>query len=296
MRRSAWLGTVGFAGVIVAVAACSSNSAPGDKYPAVGDFCKAKAQAECQAANFCEVDQPTCVTARTQDCNTFTQALLAKGRAYVPGNAPKCVDLATSTYATNSVKDPSTAFATLEDTCNRVFGGAVAKNAACSSDYDCTGSLICDKGFCGEKTVVKNAGDGCANPGEVCDVGLYCTGTPARCTPKLVLNQPCSATAPCVESAYCSGGTCIARVPVGSACALTNAAACALDPGTPCVTSDDCATSFCDAYNPSGAKCGTVLTFSVGEPTLCSLFSQPGTVVSTPVPDAGAPAADAASE
>jgi hypothetical protein len=302
------MGLVGFAGFVAAAAvvgACSGSSPPGDKYPAMGDFCKAKAQGECaQVAGFCEVDQTACVTARTQDCIDFGTKAQGKGRAYVPGNAPACVDLATSTYSTNSIKDPATTLATLEDTCNRVFSGSVPKNGACSSDYDCTGTLICDKKHCGEKTVVKNANDGCANAGEVCDVGLYCnqpgSGALPVCTPKMAVNQPCSDAAPCVESAYCVAGTCQPRQATASACTLPDAviAACDDDPGTPCVTSDSCTSNFCDDYNPAGSRCGSILTFSVGEPRLCTLFTAPVTSVSAPpTPDAGpTPVGDAAAE
>jgi hypothetical protein len=296
MRTSAWFGLLGIAGGMAAMAAaCSSTSAPTDKYPSVDSFCEALAGAECQEAAYCEVDASACKAVRKPLCLADATKAQGQGRTYTPSKAPDCVDAATKTYGSNNINPAD--LRTLSDTCGRVYQGSVAKNAQCTPDpnlavsdpdlaqaqasLQCAGDAICDKNHCGDK-VTKTSGQGCANPGEVCDTGYYCAGTngnPMVCTPKLTLNQPCSATAPCAETFHCVSGACQARADIGGACGV-NA---------------DCTSNFCDQYN--GFKCGKALIFAPAEAVLCGQYGGAPVDGGQPnVPDSGAPSADAASE
>jgi hypothetical protein len=263
-------------------AACSSTATPGDKYPAQGDFCKALAVAECQEAQYCEVDATACETVRSQVCLGKATAALGQGRAYVPKAAPDCVDQATAAFAKNPITSDSLAFAEASlnpaadfvGKCEAVFAGSVDKNGQCTKDVQCSSGRVCDKGYCADK-VTKAGNDPCANPGEVCDTGFYCTGSPMHCTAKLTTSQPCNATAPCVEADYCLAGTCAQRLAIGAAC-----------------TGDgDCTSGFCDVYN--GAVCGPSIVFAPAEKTLCAAL----TSATSGPPDAGpAPVGDAATD
>jgi hypothetical protein len=273
----------------VAVVVACSSSTPGDKYPSVDSFCDALAAAECQEAANCDLDLTACKTFRKPLCLSSAAGAQGTGRTYTPSKGPDCVDLATKVWGSNNVAPAD--IASVTDTCARVFQGSIAANHSCSSNatptadeaaqdsLKCTGDLICDKTLCGTK-VVKHAGEGCANPGEVCDTGYYCTGSPAvTCTPKLQANQPCSVSAPCLESLRCVTGTCQPRADLGGACA----------------SDDDCTTGFCDKYN--GYKCGKALIFAPAETVLCGNYGGPQVDAGQPpvtTPDAGG--SDAASD
>ena len=225
------LGLIALAGG-VAVVACSTETAS-DPYPTVDSFCSAKANIECKdSAALCGVTADACKGARTQACHTLANG--AVGRTYTPSSAQDCLDKTTAVYADRVVnKDKETA---ATDACNRVFAGTKNKADACTGLYDCTSSLVCDKGFCADK-VEKQPNDGCSNAGEVCTSGYYCqqNGSQSFCKPDKNQGEPCSAKDPCNSGLRCVN-TCIPLAASGEACD----------------TSNDCATTLCD---PTSKKC-----------------------------------------
>ncbi len=248
-RHGRWLGFLGAAGVMIA--ACSSASEP---YPSASAFCAALANEQCQIAAACAVPKDNCTMARKALCAEVA-ARLPANRQYTAGNAPACIDKTHAYYAADHVPLTPTEVAELDDACGRVFSGTVDRNGACASTFDCAGSLICDKGRCGERTVKTHAGDGCANAGEVCDAGLYCTATDRICAPKKKQGEACSAIdAPCLETLLCNL-TCMPRFATGAAC----------------TSNDQCeaAAPYCDVYNN---VCDDGIRFSVSQKALCAEF------------------------
>jgi hypothetical protein len=250
-----WLGVViavGLGGVLSV--ACSSSSS--DKYGSSDSFCSAKAVEECQIAAACAVDAAACKTKRAALCNQHATDVASSGRKYTSGNAQACIDKMHKLYSTQTITPSALADAT--DTCERVFSGTVANNAACKTSYDCAStSSICDKGLCGTKTT-KNVGDGCANAGEVCGGDSYCSKTtPNVCLAKKASGQPCDADNPCsTTAALRCDNTCKDAYPAGHVCA----------------TDADCATAapFCDVYN--GNICDLGMIFAPAEKALCAQY------------------------
>lgn len=268
-----WLGLlVGFSLSGAAVMACSSTTT--DKYPTYDSMCTDVAAQECQVASTCLVTTDACTTARKTIClSNASAAISSGGRSYTAGRAEDCVNKTRDTYKKSPITPKD--LADLADTCGRVYAGSKQKGDACTSNYDCTGSMICDKSHCADK-VQKNKGDGCANPGEVCETGTYCasSGDVKICTPKLDLGGACDATKPCLETARCENGTCTARVGIGQSCSTTRDAT---DPNADCSS----AAPYCDTA--AGSLCAPGLSFAAKAPD-CSAYG--GTAV-TPVVDAG---------
>jgi hypothetical protein len=245
--------TVAVSGLVaVTLVACSSSS---EKYASTDGFCAALADEECQIAGACAVPKDSCTAARKARC-TAGAASVAANRKYTPGNAQACIDKAHTYYAATHVPLTPEETAEIDEACGKVFSGTVLKNATCASTFDCEGSLICDKGRCGDKTIVKNVSDGCANAGEVCDTGLFCaTTTPNVCIAKKKEGEACNADNPCLETLLCNV-TCSPRFTAGQAC----------------TSNDDCAPSapYCDVY--SGKICDDGIRFAPGQKTLCAEF------------------------
>jgi hypothetical protein len=251
----AWLGTglvVGAIGILAA--ACSSTAA--DKYASSESFCSALADEECQSAAACAVPKDKCLTARQNLCNAGAAQAVSQGRQYKPANAQSCIDKAHKYYDATHVPLTPAELADMAEECGRVFAGTIERNGACTSDLSCSDSLICDKGRCGARSVVRNANDGCANAGEVCDTGLYCsTASPNVCQPRKKLGETCDKDAPCIESLRCEV-TCKPRLPAG----------------TKCTSDDECDVSapYCSPWD--GNICNDGIRFSVKETELCKTF------------------------
>jgi len=115
----------------------------------------------------------------------------------------------------------------------------------CTMDHDCDVDLICDKGRCGTTKRV-SPGAGCANVGEICPRGEYCTsakGVPA-CGKRQGKGQPCASNDICLESLRCGASAlCEDRLAIGSGCTVN----------------DDCATHYCSPYS---AVCEMELNFA----------------------------------
>jgi hypothetical protein len=239
--------------------ACSSSSS-GPKYPDTASFCSAWATEECQVAARCAVPSANCTSARQADCQTFASTATADlTRTYNSGNAEACIDkihdLYSSAASGTAITPPQ--MADMADVCNRTFSGNVQSLKACTSNYDCSGSLICDKNFCANSTT-KNLGDPCGDPGDVCASGAFCS-TPAgstlsQCVAEGAQGAACSAAAPCQPSLRCA-----------------NTCGPLLQAGTLCATDADCDPSapYCDPN--VGNKCDQGLSFAAGAPA-CSTY------------------------
>jgi hypothetical protein len=248
-----WLG-LGASLALVSLVACSSSSS-GPKFPDTASFCNQWATEECQVASRCAAPAATCQSARQADCQTFASTASGDGqRSYNSGNAEACINKIHDLYsgaATGSSITP-TQMADMADVCNRTFSGNVQSLKACTSSYDCSGSLICDKNFCANSTT-KNLGDPCGDPGDICASGSFCstpTGGLAQCVAEGAQAATCSATQPCQPTLRCDN-TC---GPLFQA-------------GTLCATSADCDPSapYCDPT--IGSKCDSGLTFAAGAPS-----------------------------
>jgi hypothetical protein len=258
MKLRAWLcsATVTFCTGLVA-AGCGGGGS--SKPLIVDDFCTQKAQKECQVTVRCATDKTTCETQRRALCMTFAQATMSPTRPFRPENVAACISETNRVYAKTSPITP-TDLASMDDACNYVFQGSVARDGTCATKYDCTGKVICDRAMRCETQVNKNNGDDCSGAGAVCTQGLYCTGTPVpRCMAKKVLTNVCDDMNPCIETLRCMGGICAAR-------AMAN---------DPCATDDDCPTTapYCDPN--VGNHCDSGLSFAGGAPS-CAAFGGSG--------------------
>jgi hypothetical protein len=251
MKVRAWLW------ITVAVAAAAAHvgcSGGGSKKPlTVNDFCTMKAEAECQAATRCGTTATACQSQRQALCMQFAQATMSATRPFQPGNVSNCVNKTSSTYAKQTITP--TDLAAMNDTCNYVFQGSQAKDGTCANKYECSGMVICDSNHLCETQVTRNNGDPCTGPGDVCNTGLYCTGTPvARCAPKKMLNDTCDDMTPCLETLRCVNGTCLGRAMPGESCTSD----------ADCPTTGSSAAPYCDPY--IGNKCDSGLSFGGGAP------------------------------
>lgn len=114
----------------VALASLSGGCAAhhDDAFPTVDDFCRARAAAECQAADSCGGDSfESCTGARADACVAeAAHAIGDRRRSYIAGNAPQCVDAVRRAYSIASQSQAlestrAAASASLEDACGHVF-------------------------------------------------------------------------------------------------------------------------------------------------------------------------------
>ena len=248
----------------IAAGACTIQ--PAAPYPDVSSFCTAKAKAICEASAICAIDPNLCQTNQVSKCSQDAQSAEGEGRTYQSGNAPNCIDSLKAAFGNNASQVPYAAWVgpgSLTDKCERVFAGKAGNNQPCSSDYDCSGNLICSSVAPGSTTTAKvcatltmlAAQAYCGEPGQECAPDTYCappqTGAAAQCIPAAQSGQACSAAVPCVSSQRCDAntGTCSPRLPPG---------------GMPCTADTDCSSiaPYCDIY--ANNRCTIGLTFATG--------------------------------
>jgi hypothetical protein len=256
-----WLG----AAVFLAMAAAGCGGGGGTTAVTPATFCAQVADKECQVTTKCGIaDKTACTTVRAAKCMAQATERAVAPRVFTVANINNCVNQVNSVYSTNGMITVAKLDA-MDDACQYVFQGNIKEGKDCTVKYDCEGTLICDTAkspsLCAKK-VVKNMGDLCGNPGEVCNTGSYCTkmGDVFRCVAKLTANQACDVDAnPCVEALRCLAGTCQTRA----------------DSGGACTSDDDCATTvpYCDPY--IGNKCDQGLTFGGGA-AACAAFGGSG--------------------
>jgi hypothetical protein len=252
---------VAFGGLALATAACSSDDGP--KYGSVDSFLDALADAECAGvATRCGLDRETCVRARKTYWRTWASA--RSDREYVASKAERCVDDWRRAHEDGALEareiDPFVRDSVAER-CERVFEGKGEALAPCNIDlggFDCAGDLICDQlgdvarnTFICAKRVEKKNGEGCANPGEVCERGFYCAGEIAVCVPKKRENEACGPASPCAEDFRCDGTACRPRLKAMDAC----------------TSRDECPSSAPLCTEVAGARrCLASLTFGTASP------------------------------
>lgn len=258
-----WLGPLVFtASSIVALGACTTSDP--DKYPSTDSFCSARAAEECQVSTRCGTSAESCKRQRAALCMNEASLATGSGRGYVAGAAEDCINRTHDLYAKGEIAPAQKG--EVDYICQKVFRGTVAVNGVCKTDFDCTGDNVCDKGRCALR-VSKKLNEPCANPGEICEKGTFCTKDPTGLTVCLkkrdkgeTCTQPGAAEGPgpCLESLRCIVGEfrCGDRNPVGTSC----------DPG-----SDDCAAEapYCD---DTTKKCVAAQIFAPSQVELCKNF------------------------
>jgi hypothetical protein len=288
-KRSKWafaLAALGGGVALVVAAGCGSSS--DDPYPDVQKFCVAKANAECKvAANVCDLTISDCLTAREAACNTDATQAQSEGRTYNSGLVPTCLNAVTTAYGDNDGNVTAQDYLNLTKQCERVFAGSAKADQACSNDYDCTGSLICDpiRKACGPSTTVQG-GQPCNNPGDICASNFYCGQDTApgavaglfTCLASPPTGGACSATILCGAGDYCATDVCSPELTSGESCSADDQ----------CPSGD-----ICDPYVHA---CDSEIRFAPGA-TACDAYSAltggTGTGTGTTgTPDAGTKAAD----
>lgn len=228
-----------FTGAVTLIA-CGDDQVT-EKYPSTDAFCAGKAEAECKAgAAVCGATIDACKAKRVSVCTAGASAATGQGGTYRPQNAEKCINETTTLYE-SKVVDPEKE-KTVDETCKRVFAGSKKKGDNCTANFECEGTLICDRNFCSEK-VPKAVNEPCNNPGDFCATETYCgpRGGSNFCNPKNKVGDVCGTTTPCLDNLRClTPGGCAER----------------LGAGEPCNKNTDCSTGFC---NPDDKKCAAKL-------------------------------------
>jgi hypothetical protein len=220
----------------VTLLACSSDEVT-EKYPSSDSFCAAKADTECQpGAPVCGVTVDVCKSKRTSLCQAAASAATGQGGTYRPQNAETCINDTKTLYDSKVVDLDKEK--TVDATCALVFAGSKTKGAACAAAFECDAALICDRGFCSEKTP-KAKDEPCNNPGDTCATGTYCgpRGASNFCNAKNNVGDICNTTTPCLENLRC-----------------VNQCQEKLGSGQSCNTNDDCTTGFCGTDKKCAAK------------------------------------------
>lgn len=199
-----------------ALIACSSEEA--DKYGSSDSFCAAKAEAECRnVAKRCGVTETVCQTTRKATCTTTSAAAVNQGREYHSDAVQDCLDKIDESYKGDITPEGEKAATTV---CDRVFTGSKQSADPCANTFECSGSLICDRGVCvnEENVTLKSQ---CNNAGQICETGTYCQasgGTGVKfCVAKNKLGDACGTDNPCLETLRCVN-SCVAKVTVGNPC------------------------------------------------------------------------------
>jgi hypothetical protein len=226
-------------------------------------FCEEYARIECsKVATFCSFPPADCQPIRKEACRVSATSHKTGGRQFNPGNTDACLKKLEDAYKTLPIS--AAMLKTVDDTCDRVFGGAAKATDPCTADFDCSGTLVCDKGHCGALKLVPSL-SGCANIGERCQPDEFCSNDNPNqlffCVKRVQQGVACSLSRPCAAGLRCQD-VCIPKVENG---------ACAID--------DDCQSGYCNRYI-TPRTCGVGLTFSPGAPSCMAYMT---------VPDGGTP-------
>jgi hypothetical protein len=236
---------------VLCVLGCIKSEAPMTE----DSFCQEYARIECsKVAPICSFDPAACQPVRKDACSATATAQRNSGRQFNPSNTDACLKKVEAAY-----KDPLITAAKLkevDDACSRVFGGLVKANDPCTADFECSGTMICDKGHCGNLKVVASLA-GCANVGERCQPSEFCSNDNPNqlffCVKRVDQGGPCSLSHPCADGLRCRD-VCVPKLATGD-----------------CASDDDCQSGYCNRYI-SPRTCGVGLTFSPGAPS-CIAYS-----------------------
>jgi hypothetical protein len=190
----------------------------------------------------------SCTAGQLTACSTEAQANAT--RKFIAANAEACLNKVSLAYG--KLKQGTGVFSASDiqaanQACGNVYRGTVMTNGPCQLDIDCLDGLICDKGRCGNAKVV-GQGAQCANIGEICPQGFYCSMATGIwvCTNKLNLGGACT-DSPCLEDLRCAAGLCSVQLGIGEDCTFDQ----------------DCSTGFCEPY---AGKCAQDVGFAYGNP------------------------------
>lgn len=222
-------------------------------------FCQEYARIECgKVSAFCSFNPATCQPVRESVCRAQAATLKGGGHAFNPDNTDACLKKLDDAY--KSLPISASMLKGVDDVCARVFAGTAKASDPCAADYDCAGSLICDKGHCGTLRVVGSL-SGCANIGERCPPAEFCTNDNPNmifmCLRRLDQGAPCSLSRPCAEGLRCRD-TCIPK----------------LDTQGQCAVDEDCQSGYCNRY-VNNRTCGLGLTFSPESPSCVAYMTPP---------------------
>jgi hypothetical protein len=222
-------------------------------------FCQEKAKRECaDVVPACLITEVECRASREAACNNEAGIDLSAQRTFSPSNAATCLGKVSEIYGKldrGAVALTADDWRLLKTGCERVFQGSALLNQACNQTTDCSGPLVCDRGYCGSPKKV-SAGAGCANTGEYCEPGNYCSNEPrALCTVRLGFGGACSATVPCLENLRCDRAAAMCTT--------------LLADSSPCLSDSDCASGFCE---PFALRCSHDVRFASGTPA-CIAFA-----------------------
>jgi hypothetical protein len=242
----------------LAVVLAASASCRGEPKPLTpNQYVTQRAEIECAAISAaCLMPASTCMVGRQTQHATEYQNAIGSFREFIPDNAEACLDKVGDVYGKlnqGAVALLGSEYLAMQAVCASVYRGAKAAYEACTSTLDCETPLICDKGLCGAAKLVA-PGAGCANIGEYCPPGSYCSSTATTgvwfCSAKVGAQGHCDDATPCLESLRCSANVCAARLEIA----------------LPCATDGDCASGFCEPY---ALKCANDIRFASGTPA-CS--------------------------
>jgi hypothetical protein len=218
---------------IVALAGCSSQPGPLTQT----EYCNRYAQDVCAGVSpACLMTDASCTAGRLAQCATEAQSNATATRDFIPPNAEACLNKVNAVYG--KLKQGAVALGAadiqaMNDACGNVYRGTALAYGSCKVDADCLDPLICDKGYCGTARTVAQ-GAGCANIGETCPPGSYCSSTTGIwfCSSKVGLGGVCDASNPCLENLRCMGVACAVQLGIGEVCTVDQ----------------DCDSGFCEPY------------------------------------------------
>jgi hypothetical protein len=225
---------------MVALAGCGSQ--PGQLTQL--EFCNQYAQAVCAAVEpACLMTEASCTAGRLAECSRQAQDNV--GRAFIPANAEAYLNKVNAAYGSKggAFSIGKLEWQAMNQARDNVYRGTISANGVCAVNADCLDGLICDKQYCGKEKIVAQ-GAGCANIGETCSPGSYCSSATGvwMCVSKIVFGGSCGAS-PCLEDLHCAGGVCAAQLGFGELCTVDQ----------------DCDSGFCEPY---AAKCALDVQFS----------------------------------
>jgi hypothetical protein len=260
--RSGFLLTFGvLASVSTLLVGCGGGSA---KPLTEDDFCTQKAGKECKTiVDTCSASAPDCQAARKKVCLNWVAAIKAvpgTPRMFTEANVGACLSKTEAVYKQTLIKPAD--LTALDDVCEYVFQGSVAKLDACMVKYDCKdrGATICDKGHCADQ-IVKGTGLQCSDYGAVCTAAQFCTmvDDAKKCVDKKGTGVACDDATPCQDTLRCLNGTCAPLLKAGDKC-CTNA---------DCPSTGSAPAPYCNPY--AGFVCSNGLNFATHSPS-CSAF------------------------
>jgi hypothetical protein len=216
---------------------CGVENEPDNKSLTPSGFINQYAQNVCAGVSpACLLTMDACTSFQIDERSQQAQKATGLGWAFVPAAAQTCLAMVGSVYGSlkTSLVVKAADFKAMVEACDQVYRGPRVANAPCEFDADCTPGLICDKLYCGTKTVVPQ-GAGCANIGETCTAGSYCAVLAEglrTCVARIGLGGACGEATPCSETLRCLAGVCAAQLNIGDACSADQ----------------DCASAFCEPY------------------------------------------------